>query len=140
AEGEWMRREGSTLGRLREWSPSPAWPEGRGLMLLRPMLDVRRADLRDWLAGEGAGWIDDPANDDLRFLRSRARAAGAEGVVAATRPPPPAAPAPDPLGGGAFRIQRSTCGRALAATLVCAGGRDRPPRGARLDRMVDRLR
>jgi hypothetical protein len=25
-EGEVMRAEGSTLGRLRDWSPSPAWP------------------------------------------------------------------------------------------------------------------
>lgn len=73
AEGDWMRAEGSTLGRVREWAPSPVWPEGRGLMLLRPMLDVRRQDLRDWLAGHGEGWIDDPGNEDVRFARSRAR-------------------------------------------------------------------
>jgi tRNA(Ile)-lysidine synthase len=73
AEGEVMRAEGSTLGRLRDWAPSPAWPEGRGLMLLRPLLDVRRAALRDWLQGRGAGWIDDPANEDMRYARSRAR-------------------------------------------------------------------
>ena len=68
-----MRAEGSTLGRVREWSPSPVWPEGRGLMLLRPMLGVRRQALRDWLAAQGAGWIDDPGNEDVRFARSRAR-------------------------------------------------------------------
>ncbi|MCS6627861.1 hypothetical protein N0B44_33665 [Roseibacterium beibuensis] len=73
AEAEIMRAEGSTLGRLRDWSPSPAWPEGRGLMLLRPMLDVGRKELRDWLAGEGRDWIDDPANDDPKYARSRAR-------------------------------------------------------------------
>ena len=73
AEGDWMRAEGSTLGRVREWSPSPVWPEGRGLMLLRPMLEVRRQALRDWLAAQGAGWIDDPGNEDVRFARSRAR-------------------------------------------------------------------
>ena len=28
AEADWMRERGSTLGRLREWSPSPAWPDG----------------------------------------------------------------------------------------------------------------
>jgi tRNA(Ile)-lysidine synthase len=69
-----MRAEGSTLGRLRDWSPSPAWPEGRGLMLLRPMLGAGRAEVRDWLKGQGADWIEDPGNDDLKFARSRARA------------------------------------------------------------------
>ncbi|PZN97034.1 MAG: tRNA lysidine(34) synthetase TilS [Alphaproteobacteria bacterium] len=73
AEGDWMRAEGSTLGRVREWSPSPVWPEGRGLMLLRPMLEVRRPALRHWLAAQGAGWIDDPGNEDVRVARSRAR-------------------------------------------------------------------
>ena len=73
AEADLMRAEGSTLGRLRDWSPSPAWPEGRGLMLLRPMLDVGRDELRDWLAGQGLDWIDDPANDDPKYARSRAR-------------------------------------------------------------------
>ncbi len=73
AESALMRAEGSTLGRLRDWAPSPAWPEGRGLMLLRPMLDAGRAELREWLAGRGANWIDDPANDDPQYARSRAR-------------------------------------------------------------------
>lgn len=73
AEGEVMRAEGSTLGRLRDWSPSPAWPEGRGLMLLRPMLGAGRGEVRDWLTGQGAEWIDDPGNEDERFARSRAR-------------------------------------------------------------------
>ena len=73
AEADWMRAEGSSLGRVREWSPSPVWPEGRGLMLLRPMLEVRRQALRDWLAAQGTDWIDDPSNEDVRFARSRAR-------------------------------------------------------------------
>ncbi|MDY6925016.1 MAG: tRNA lysidine(34) synthetase TilS [Pseudomonadota bacterium] len=74
AEADWMRAEGSTLGHLRDWSPSPAWPQGRGLMLLRPMLDVGREELREWLKGQGLGWIEDPANDDPKYARSRARA------------------------------------------------------------------
>ena len=73
AEGELMRAGGSTLGRLRDWAPSPAWPEGRGLMLLRPMLDARRAEVRDWLAVREAKWLDDPANDDPKYARTRAR-------------------------------------------------------------------
>jgi tRNA(Ile)-lysidine synthase len=73
AEGEVMRAQGSTLGRLREWSPSPAWPEGRGVMLLRPMLGAGRSDIRGWLTRQGTDWIDDPANEDARFARARAR-------------------------------------------------------------------
>lgn len=75
AEADWMRARGSTLGRVREWSPSPVWPEGRGLMLLRPLLDEGREALRDYLRARGQGWIEDPANADERFGRSRARAA-----------------------------------------------------------------
>jgi len=73
AEADWMREHGSTLGRLREWSPSPAWPEGRGVMLLRPMLEVPREVLRDYLRAERLKWIEDPGNADVRFGRSRAR-------------------------------------------------------------------
>lgn len=75
AESAWMRDRGATLGLLRDWSPSPAWPEGRGIMLLRPLLDTSRADLRAFLTARGAKWLDDPANVDPRFLRSRARQA-----------------------------------------------------------------
>ena len=74
-EGEWMRAEGATLGRLCDWSPSPAWPEGRGLMLMRPVLDERRETLRDYLTARGLTWLEDPGNADLRFGRGRARAA-----------------------------------------------------------------
>jgi tRNA(Ile)-lysidine synthase len=44
-----------------------------GLPLLRPLLRVKRQALRDWLAGLGQLWIDDPSNDDTRFERVRAR-------------------------------------------------------------------
>ena len=70
-----MRDEGSTLGRVREWSPSPAWPEGRDLFVLRPLLEISRAALRDDLRARGLDWIEDPANTDLHYARSRARAA-----------------------------------------------------------------
>lgn len=136
-----MRAEGSTLGRLREWSPSPAWPEGRGLMLLRPLLDARREALRTWLAARGATWIEDPANDDPRFARPRARRALRDGAEAG--------PAPDPSSVSADRIDvqadlvrldRNVSARALAAALVCVGGGATPPRGDRLAAMVERLR
>ena len=139
AEGDWMREEGSTLGRLREWSPSPAWPEGRGLMLLRPLLDVPRLELRALLSGLGADWVEDPANADPRFARARARAA-----LAGLRLDP--VPAPRGSGRGVLaveddlvRLSRDASARALAAALVCCSGGDRPPRGDRLDRLRDRL-
>jgi len=78
AEADWMRERGATLGRVREWSPSPVWPEGRDLMLLRPLLDERREGLRGYLRARGQGWVEDPANADERFGRSRARAALAD--------------------------------------------------------------
>jgi tRNA(Ile)-lysidine synthase len=147
AEADLMRAEGSTLGRVREWSPSPVWPEGRGLMLLRPLLEERRETLRAWLTGQGAGWIEDPANADPRFGRSRARRALAGTAPDVER----GVGAMDGEGGGAQArisataeetawIARDIGARALAAALVCVGGAAAPPRGDRLARLVQRLR
>ena len=122
AEGDWMRGEGAPLGRLRDWSPSPAWPEGRGLMLLRPMLDVTRADLRAFLIARDTDWIEDPANADLRFHRVRARAA-LEGVVEPPRPAPDRGPLDlvcDPFS-GLIRGPRNTPW--LGHAVACASGR-----------------
>lgn len=46
-----------------------------GTVFLRPLLDETRQGLRDLLAGQGIGWVDDPGNDDTRFDRVRARQA-----------------------------------------------------------------
>ncbi|MFA4939034.1 tRNA lysidine(34) synthetase TilS [Brevundimonas sp.] len=141
AEADLMRSEGSTLGRVREWSPSPAWPQGRGLMLLRPLLGERRAVLRDWLAGQGADWIEDPANVDPKFGRSRARQA-----LAGAAPPAPeearalAGGRPTMDGEAMVNVRRDIGARALAAALVCVGGGATPPRGARLQALTARLR
>ena len=157
AEGELMRAEGSTLGRLRDWSPSPAWPEGRGLMLLRPMLDVGRAGLRDWLGRRGVGWIDDPANDDPKYARARARASlpplGEMCVDRREGGMRPSFPLSRPANGcvalrsslapmeeGVLKLARDVDCVTLAAVIVCAGGGDRPPRGDRLERIQQRLK
>jgi tRNA(Ile)-lysidine synthase len=154
AEADWMRARGSTLGRVREWSPSPVWPGGRDLMLLRPLLEERRAALRDYLRSCGQGWIEDPANADERFGRSRARLAlAAEGLpVEGGGPDGATAPihtrrfSPSPTGGvrdlvwaGVLEIPRDARAATLAAGLLCAGGGAVPPRGDRLAGLKARL-
>lgn len=49
--------------------------EGRGIHWLRPLLSVPRADLRDYLRGQGMDWVDDPTNDDDSYTRVKARRA-----------------------------------------------------------------
>ncbi|CAN5252843.1 tRNA lysidine(34) synthetase TilS [soil metagenome] len=165
AESDWMRAQGSTLGRLREWAPSPAWPQGRGLMLLRPRLDERREVLRGWLTGRGVEWIEDPGNRDPRFGRSRARSFLSGLPAGEARSPVEtneglscpqnserqpltlshesdrfalACSSPLPLGEG-FRMGRSISKTGLASARVCAGGASQPPRGERLTQLADRL-
>jgi tRNA(Ile)-lysidine synthase len=155
-EAEAMRAEGSTVPDPREWSPSPVWPEGRGVFVLRPLLGVRRAKLRDWLTGHDEAWIDDPANEDRRFARARARTqipppprgegaggGGANSASGGVSPPPQ----PLPAGGRGFSEQagvlagkRCDLSQAeVAAACLCAAGTTRPPRGDRLARLTERL-
>lgn len=150
-EGEVMRGEGLRLGALREWSPSPVWPEGRGLFLLRPLLSLRRAALRQRLREAGEPWIDDPANEDPRSPRARARSRLAGGGEPG--PPPPddvelsaLAHSASASTDGALRIPRRVLAaapapaarRMLAAAVLCVGGGERPPRGDRIDRLFAR--
>ncbi|RMH04517.1 MAG: hypothetical protein D6702_03025 [Planctomycetota bacterium] len=50
-------------------------PLGPGRELRRPLLELRRDEIRSWLRAEGIGWQEDPTNDDLRAAaRNRLRA------------------------------------------------------------------
>jgi tRNA(Ile)-lysidine synthase len=44
-----------------------------GVRLLRPLLSVSRAAIRDWLRARGQSWSDDPSNELTRFERVRIR-------------------------------------------------------------------
>lgn len=52
----------------------PAHAQRNGLDIYRPLLDVPGADIRDWLAGRGLPWTEDPTNVDARYTRNRIRA------------------------------------------------------------------
>ncbi len=150
-EAELMRRAGASAPSPRIWSPSPAWPEGRGVFLLRPLLAHRRAELRSLLRALGETWIDDPANDDPRFARALARRRLAAGAAA-----PPTAVEAIPLWPGLSAVRQGLAGeltaprrpltelgeaarRALGALAVCAAGTVRAPAAASLGRIAARL-
>jgi tRNA(Ile)-lysidine synthase len=61
------------LAGMRAIAPAPVWPEGRGLLIARPLLGARRADLRAYLRARGADWIEDASNENIAFARVRVR-------------------------------------------------------------------
>jgi tRNA(Ile)-lysidine synthase len=148
-----MRAEGSTTPLAREWGPSPVWPDGRGVFLLRPLLSAGRAEIRAWLAARAESWIDDPANLDLRYARARARTRAAGAFSDAPRPTAAPAAATDlarEVGlepGEVMRIARRSLREAspeaaaafVSVASLCAGGGERPPRRARVDALAARL-
>jgi tRNA(Ile)-lysidine synthase len=149
-EGEAMQRAGVSAPLPRAWSPSPAWPEGRGVFLLRPLLAHRRSELRALLRSLGETWIEDPANEDPRFARAVARRRLAAGDAG-----PPAAVEALPPWPGFERVRQGLAGeltaprallaapgdetrRAIGALAVCAAGTVRAP-AASLGRIAARL-
>lgn len=146
-EARAMRAAGSTTPEPRAWSPSPAWPEGRGVLLLRPLLAVRRAEIRDWLTARGEPWIEDPANLDLRYARPRARRDLATLAQATTAPQPVALAAACAMdAAGVLTIPRQTLREApseaapfVGIACLSAAGTTRPPTSDRLARLTARL-
>lgn len=72
-----MRAARGEAGRagMRALSVSPVWPEGRGIVLGRPLLTSRRDALRAFLLGKGVDWVEDPSNENRTFERVRVRQA-----------------------------------------------------------------
>jgi len=62
------------LSAMRVVAPYPM-PDFPGLMIVRPLLDMARAPLRDFLRNKKQSWLEDPMNGDPRFARSKLRAA-----------------------------------------------------------------
>ena len=157
AESAWMRRAGTpSLPDPRAWSPSPVWPEGRGLFLFRPMLSLRRQVIRQVLSQRGLTWLEDPANTDMRFARARARqalrqepdmdrTAGPDPVPDAVRTHLAGQVTCTPEGYGTFDrdlvrdISAAALHPILGAAIVSIGGALVPPGRGALGRVVMQL-
>jgi tRNA(Ile)-lysidine synthase len=149
-EAQRMRASGSSTPTPREWGPSPAWPQGRCVFLHRPLLACRRSDLRVWLRDRGETWIEDPANQDSRYARARARQTldgDTVGLVAETRRPMPTDSAPMAGAAGelvfplhAFAEGGADERHALSCALLATSGRQRPASHSGVDALLERLR
>jgi tRNA(Ile)-lysidine synthase len=78
AETVLMRAAGGSTWRglagMAPIAPAPVWPEGRGVLIARPLLGARRTVLRQYLLAKKSPWIEDPANANPAFERVRIRA------------------------------------------------------------------
>ncbi|MBI3678499.1 MAG: tRNA lysidine(34) synthetase TilS [Proteobacteria bacterium] len=66
---------GSGLDGLSAMQPLAPFPVAgfEGLRVVRPLLEISRKALREWLAAQKHDWIEDPMNDDPKFARVRLR-------------------------------------------------------------------
>jgi tRNA(Ile)-lysidine synthase len=65
----------SRLGGVDGLAAMPVRRVVNGVTLVRPMLEITRAELRDYLVQNGIDWVEDPSNSDLRYDRIKARQA-----------------------------------------------------------------
>lgn len=74
AEGFWLRvYRGSGVRGLSPMAMRFFGRDDESLGFVRPLLDFRRQELRDFLTRRGIAWCDDPSNEDDRFARARLR-------------------------------------------------------------------
>ncbi len=127
-----------------------AWRVRGDVVLLRPLLSIAPAALRQYLLAHGMAWVEDPSNQDRRFERVRIRQAG---------PPPPLPGAADrrraqemavadflarhvsfrPEGFAVIHADRAPPD-ALAALLRVIGGSEYAPNRAAVAGLAARLR
>jgi tRNA(Ile)-lysidine synthase len=142
--------------------PSPVWPEGRGLRLIRPLLAFGREELRAELGQRGQGWVEDPSNQSDRFERVRMRTLAGRmdgqtllqtlrvmdglahmraAVMAEARSALALVATNDSAAHISLEHLRSTGMEArlrlLEALLMAIGGSESPPRSEALRRLVD---
>ncbi|MDX1292136.1 MAG: tRNA lysidine(34) synthetase TilS [Hyphomonas sp.] len=158
-------RQGSTwygLAGMQAVSLSPAWPEGQGVLLARPLLSRSRAALQTVLKDRGIGWIEDPSNRNPVYERVRMRAllqdqAGLKSRILACQDRLQALRTLEERligrwmasnvtqdAAGGFRLDVSglppqRLERALGLMLQIAGGREVPPRRDAVEPLAARL-
>lgn len=122
-----MRARRSVKPRSLAGMAEAAWiaaGPGAPVRLVRPLLGVRRAALREALRASGAQWREDPSNLDARFERVRMRATLAAAPQEAERLLARAA---------AARAEVDAADAAAAALFLAAGGRFDEDGSASLD-------
>ncbi|CAM3217509.1 tRNA lysidine(34) synthetase TilS [Paracoccus nototheniae] len=106
------------------------WRDAFDMRWLRPVLDVGRAELRDWLRTRQIDWIDDPTNDNADYDRVRARQAIASlglDVAGLARSAAHIAEARDALADYAALVSKEAEARQGSLTLSRAALREAPP-------------
>lgn len=61
------------LAGLSGSAPSPIWPDGKDITLVRPLLHETRDDLMAFLTSMDVQWISDPTNEDIAYERVKMR-------------------------------------------------------------------
>ena len=61
------------LAGISALAAAPVWPEGRNILLARPLLKVSREALQSLLKARGMAWVSDPSNENPAFERVRMR-------------------------------------------------------------------
>ena len=136
-----------------------------GTHIIRPLLDVQRAELRDWLAANRHDWFEDPSNQDLTYERVKIRnalsqdaalRAEIEGIGSAAAEARAALKAASgaflesavrlhAAGWAELDLQlmrdapRTVVELSLSSLLAALGGREYPPARKSLSRFFDRL-
>jgi tRNA(Ile)-lysidine synthase len=154
------------LAGMAPLAPAPLWPDGRGVLLARPLLQARRAAIRDLLTARALRWIEDPANANPAYERVRVRSRLAE-LEAAGLDVTRVARLTDVLRPASERLDRDAAAlvaraarfegerivletaawtgdvearrRALSVLIAAASGRSREPGGREIERLEARL-